>query len=292
MISLGGHFNYRIKSSRLTEINTELEKPSIWNNPELMQNLIKERTALNVSINPIKQVSTNLEEINDLFLLAIEINEKKTFTEVIGELNNIDKKIAKIEFYAMFCGKDDNKDCYIDLQSGSGGTDAQDWTNILLRMYLRWAIIKGFKTEVIEKSEGEIAGIKAATIHISGNYSFGWLRTETGVHRLVRKSPFNAAKRRHTSFSSIFVYPVVDDDTDIIINPLDLRIDVYRASGAGGQHVNRTESAVRITHIPTGTVTQCQNDRSQHRNKNQAMKQMKSKLYEIQAQKKKLKNKI
>ena len=186
----------------------------------------------------------------------------------------------------MFSGDYDSADCYLDIQSGSGGTEAQDWAEMLLRMYLRWAESKGFTTEVMEVSDGDVAGIKSATIKVSGDYAYGWLRTETGVHRLVRKSPFDSGNRRHTSFASVFVYPEIDDNIDIDINPADLRIDVYRASGAGGQHVNRTESAVRITHIPTGIVTQCQNNRSQHSNKDQAMKQLKAKLYELEMQKK------
>lgn len=186
----------------------------------------------------------------------------------------------------MFSGDYDSADCYLDIQSGSGGTEAQDWAEMLLRMYLRWAESKGFTSEVMEVSDGDVAGIKSATIKVSGDYAYGWLRTETGVHRLVRKSPFDSGNRRHTSFASVFVYPELDDDIDIDINPADLRIDVYRASGAGGQHVNKTESAVRITHIPTGIVTQCQNNRSQHSNKDQAMKQLKAKLYELEMQKK------
>ncbi len=198
----------------------------------------------------------------------------------------LDVKLGQLEFRRMFSGQYDSANCYLDLQAGSGGTEAQDWANMLLRMYLRWAESRGFKTELIEESAGDVAGIKSATVKISGEYAFGWLRTETGVHRLVRKSPFDSGNRRHTSFSSAFVYPEVDDDIDIEINPADLRIDVYRASGAGGQHINKTESAVRITHLPTNIVTQCQNDRSQHKNKDQAMKQLKAKLYELEMQKK------
>lgn len=195
-------------------------------------------------------------------------------------------KLAGLEFRRMFSGDFDSADSYLDIQSGSGGTEAQDWAEMLLRMYLRWAESKKFTTEVMEVSDGDVAGIKSATIKVTGDYAYGWLRTETGVHRLVRKSPFDSGNRRHTSFASVFIYPELDDDIDIEINPADLRIDVYRASGAGGQHVNKTESAVRITHVPTGIVTQCQNNRSQHSNKDQAMKQLKAKLYELEMQKK------
>lgn len=202
------------------------------------------------------------------------------------ELDQLSAKLEQLEFRRMFSGEYDSADCYLDIQAGSGGTEAQDWASMLLRMYLRWAESKGFKTEVIEESDGDVAGLKSATIKIIGDYAFGWLRTETGVHRLVRKSPFDSGGRRHTSFSSVFIYPEVDDDIDIDINPADLRIDVYRASGAGGQHVNKTESAVRITHLPTNIVVQCQNDRSQHKNKDQAFKQLRAKLYEYEMQKK------
>ncbi len=218
--------------------------------------------------------------------LAIEANDQDTFDEANLELEQLEKKLAGLEFRRMFSGDYDSADCYLDIQSGSGGTEAQDWAEMLLRMYLRWAESKGFTTEVMEVSDGDVAGIKSATIKVSGDYAYGWLRTETGVHRLVRKSPFDSGNRRHTSFASVFVYPEIDDNIDIDINPADLRIDVYRASGAGGQHVNKTESAVRITHIPTGIVTQCQNNRSQHSNKDQAMKQLKAKLYELEMQKK------
>lgn len=218
--------------------------------------------------------------------LAVEAEDEETFNEAVIELDQLSAKLEQLEFRRMFSGEYDSADCYLDIQAGSGGTEAQDWASMLLRMYLRWAEAKGFKTEVIEESDGDVAGLKSATIKIIGDYAFGWLRTETGVHRLVRKSPFDSGGRRHTSFSSVFIYPEVEDDIDIDINPADLRIDVYRASGAGGQHVNKTESAVRITHLPTNIVVQCQNDRSQHKNKDQAFKQLRAKLYEFEMQKK------
>lgn len=224
--------------------------------------------------------------MSGLLELAIEADDEETFHEAVEELDQLTVKLEQLEFRRMFSGEYDSASCYLDIQAGSGGTEAQDWASMLVRMYLRWAEAKGFKTEMIEESDGDVAGLKSATIKITGDYAFGWLRTETGVHRLVRKSPFDSGGRRHTSFSSAFVYPEVDDDIEIEINPADLRIDVYRASGAGGQHVNKTESAVRITHLPTNIVTQCQNDRSQHKNKDQAMKQMKAKLYEFEMQKK------
>ena len=215
-----------------------------------------------------------------LVSLAVEGEDEETFNEAVAEADQLEAKLVDLEFRRMFSGQHDGSDCYIDIQSGSGGTEAQDWANMVLRMYLRWGDAHGYKPELIECSEGDVAGIKSA-----GEYAFGWLRTETGVHRLVRKSPFDSGGRRHTSFCSVFVYPEIDDDIEIDINPADLRIDVYRASGAGGQHVNRTESAVRITHVPTGVVVQCQNDRSQHKNKDQCMKQLKAKLYELEIQK-------
>ena len=226
------------------------------------------------------------EDVSGLLELAIEAEDEETFNEAVVELDQLTVKLEQLEFRRMFSGEYDSADCYLDIQAGSGGTEAQDWASMLLRMYLRWAEAKGFKTEVIEESDGDVAGLKSATIKIIGDYAFGWLRTETGVHRLVRKSPFDSGGRRHTSFSSVFIYPEVDDDIDIDINPADLRIDVYRASGAGGQHVNKTESAVRITHLPTNIVVQCQNDRSQHKNKDQAFKQLRAKLYEYEMQKK------
>jgi len=226
------------------------------------------------------------EDVSGLLELAVEAEDEETFNEAVVELDQLTVKLEQLEFRRMFSGEYDSADCYLDIQAGSGGTEAQDWASMLLRMYLRWAEAKGFKTEVIEESDGDVAGLKSATIKIIGDYAFGWLRTETGVHRLVRKSPFDSGGRRHTSFSSVFIYPEVDDDIDIDINPADLRIDVYRASGAGGQHVNKTESAVRITHLPTNIVVQCQNDRSQHKNKDQAFKQLRAKLYEYEMQKK------
>ncbi|OCG67304.1 peptide chain release factor 2 [Gilliamella sp. Nev5-1] len=237
-------------------------------------------------MNTINSLTQGLDDVEGLLELAIEAEDQETFDEANSELDQLEKKLAGLEFRRMFSGNYDSADCYLDIQSGSGGTEAQDWAEMLLRMYLRWAESKGFATDVMEVSDGDVAGIKSATIKVSGDYAYGWLRTETGVHRLVRKSPFDSGNRRHTSFSSVFVYPEIDDDIDIDINPADLRIDVYRASGAGGQHVNKTESAVRITHVPTGIVTQCQNNRSQHSNKDQAMKQLKAKLYELEMQKK------
>lgn len=258
----------------------------MWNEPERAQALGKERSSLEAIVETLDQMSQGLEDVSGLLELAVEAEDEETFNEAVAELDVLEEKLAQLEFRRMFSGEYDSADCYLDIQAGSGGTEAQDWASMLTRMYLRWAEARGFKTEIIEESEGEVAGIKSVTIKIIGDYAYGWLRTETGVHRLVRKSPFDSGGRRHTSFSSAFVYPEVNDDIDIEINPADLRIDVYRASGAGGQHVNRTESAVRITHIPTGLVTQCQNDRSQHKNKDQAMKQMKAKLYELEMQKK------
>lgn len=236
-------------------------------------------------VETIDLLDQGVDDVDGLLELAVEAEDQETFDEIEPELAELEAKLEKLEFRRMFSGEHDGSDCYIDLQSGSGGTEAQDWTSMLLRMYLRWAEAKGFKTEVIEVSEGEVAGLKSATVRIVGEYAYGWLRTETGVHRLVRKSPFDSGGRRHTSFASAFIYPEIDDNIAIDINPADLRIDVYRASGAGGQHVNTTESAVRITHLPTNTVVQCQNDRSQHKNKDQAMKQLKAKLFELELQK-------
>jgi peptide chain release factor 2 len=229
-------------------------------------------------------LARGLKDCGELLDLAVEEDDRGTVDEVVTDLARFESEVAGLEFRRMFAGEMDPNNAYVDIQSGAGGTEAQDWAEMLLRMYLRWAEAHGFKAEVIEASAGEVAGIKSATVHVVGEYAYGWLRTETGVHRLVRKSPFDSGNRRHTSFASVFVSPEVDDDIDIEIDPSDLRIDVYRASGAGGQHVNRTESAVRITHLPTNTVVQCQNDRSQHKNKATAMNQLKAKLYELELQ--------
>lgn len=285
LLVYGGIFDYENKRERLDEVSRELEDPDIWNQPELAQKLGKERASLEVAVKTIDDVESGVAEASDLLAMAAEEDDQDTLQAIQNDLQQLELRVADLEFRRMFAGEMDPNNAFMDVQSGSGGTEAQDWAEMLLRMYLRWGERKGFKTELLEVSPGEVAGIKSATIKFEGEYAFGWLRTETGVHRLVRKSPFDSGSRRHTSFAAVFVSPEVDDDIDIEINPADLRIDVYRASGAGGQHVNKTESAVRITHLPTGTVTQCQNDRSQHKNKDVAMKQLKAKLYELELQK-------
>lgn len=282
----GGIFDYASKAERLEEVRRELEEPNIWNEPERAQALGKERAQLESVVDMLVDLSTGLEDAEALLAMAVEENDADTVADVEADLQRLKAQVETLEFQRMFSGKMDFNNAYLDIQSGSGGTEAQDWAEMLLRMYLRWGEKHGFKTELIEVSAGDVAGIKSATIHYSGEYAFGWLRTETGVHRLVRKSPFDSGNRRHTSFAAVFVSPEIDDDIEIDINPADLRIDTYRASGAGGQHVNRTDSAVRITHVPTNIVVQCQNDRSQHKNKAQAMKQLRAKLYELEIQKK------
>ncbi len=240
----------------------------------------------------LDQIEAGILDANELLTIAIEEADHSIIEEVCLELESIDTKLAGLEFKRMFSGEQDISNAFLDIQSGSGGTEAQDWANMMLRMYLRWGEEKGFKTEIIEVSAGDVAGIKSATVHFIGEYAFGWLRTEIGVHRLVRKSPFDSGNRRHTSFASVFVSPEINDDIDIEINPSDLRIDTYRSSGAGGQHVNTTDSAVRISHKPTGVVVQCQNQRSQHQNKDKAMQQLKAKLYELEMQKRNSANQI
>lgn len=283
---LGGIFDFDSKNERLEEVVRELESSTIWNNPEQAQALGRERTQLEGVVFTLIQLKQSITDLSELFELAREEDDTQTLHDINEEVQAVERRVADLEFKRMFSGRMDANSAYLDIQSGSGGTEAQDWAEMILRMYLRWGEQHGFTTELIECSPGDVAGIKSATIHLVGEYAFGWLRTETGVHRLVRKSPFDSGNRRHTSFASVFVSPEVDDDIEIEINPADLRIDTYRASGAGGQHVNRTDSAVRITHVPSNIVVQCQNDRSQHKNKDQCMKQLRAKLYEMEMQKK------
>jgi len=266
----------------------ELEDPEIWNDQAHAQALGRERASLEAVVMGLDELTSGLADAADLLTMAVDEEDEDSVDAVADDVDGFEQHVEKLEFRRMFAGEMDASNAFVDIQAGSGGTEAQDWAEMLLRMYLRWGERRGFKTELMEVSPGEVAGIKSAIINFQGDYAYGWLRTETGVHRLVRKSPFDSGNRRHTSFAAVFVSPEVDDSVDIEINPADLRIDVYRASGAGGQHVNRTESAVRITHNPTGLVTQCQNDRSQHKNKDQAMKQLKAKLYELEMQKRRV----
>ncbi|MGD0465497.1 MAG: peptide chain release factor 2 [Gammaproteobacteria bacterium] len=278
--------DFNKKSFMLEQIKSQLADPNVWDDQEKIKLLSKEKRQLEQQLFPIEQFSKNLLDAQELFLMAKNLQDENSLQEICEEILELQTVFHKLEFECMFCEELDSNNTFLDIQSGSGGTEAQDWAEILLRMYLRWAESRKFKVEIMETSNGDVAGIKSATIKISGNYAYGWLRTETGVHRLVRKSPFDSGNRRHTSFAAVFVYPEVDDDVNIQINPADLRIDTYRAGGAGGQHVNRTDSAVRITHVPTGIVVQCQSDRSQHKNKSYAMKQLKSKLYDLKMQEK------
>jgi len=283
--SCGGIFDFDAKEKRLAALNRELVDPKLWDNPQRAQELGKEKKQLESLVGTLGRVGTGLADAAELFQLARAENDDATLSGVFADIEKIQADVAALEFRRMFSNPLDPNSCFMDIQAGAGGTEAQDWASMLERMYLKYCDRKGFTAEVLEQTSGEVAGIKSATLKITGEYAYGNLRTENGVHRLVRKSPFDANARRHTSFANVFVYPEVDDSIEVEINPADLRVDVYRASGAGGQHVNKTESAVRITHLPTGIVVQSQNDRSQHRNRAECMAMLKSRLYELELRK-------
>jgi peptide chain release factor 2 len=271
-----------VKRERLVEVELELGESTVWDKPEYAQALGKERSDLEIVVRTIETMSSGIAEVEELLTLSQEEDDAEFYEAASNDLLDLHSRLENLEFRRMFSGAMDANNAYLDIQSGSGGTEAQDWAEMLLRMYLRWGESKGFKAELVEVSGGDVAGIKSATLHISGEFAFGWLRTETGVHRLVRKSPFDSGSRRHTSFASVFVSPEINDDIEVDLNMSDVRIDTYRSSGAGGQHVNKTDSAVRLTHEPSGIVVQCQNQRSQHKNKDMAIKQLKAKLYELE----------
>ena len=281
----GGIFDFDAKQARLAEVTGDLEKPDVWSDSKRAQELGREKKQLENLVSHVSGLDGRLRDARDLFQLAREENDDATLVAVETDVAQAEKTMADLEFRRMFNDPLDPNNCFMDIQSGSGGTEAQDWASMLERMYLKYCDRKSFHVDVLEESPGEVAGIKSATLKISGSYAYGHLRTENGVHRLVRKSPFDSNARRHTSFASVFVYPEVDENIEIEINPADLRIDTYRASGAGGQHVNKTDSAVRITHLPTNIVVQCQNDRSQHRNRAEAMAMLKSRMYELELRK-------
>jgi peptide chain release factor 2 len=284
--SSGGIFDYDAKKSRLVDVSKALEDPGVWNDAKRAQELGKERRVLEETVDTVEKIDSGLRDSGELFALARGEGDDATLESVALDVKAVEKLVADLEFRRMFSDPMDPNSCFVDINAGQGGTEAQDWVSMLLRMYLKYCDKKGYKTELLEESAGEVAGLKSASIKVLGPYAYGHFRTENGIHRLVRKSPFDSNARRHTSFASVFVYPEVDETIEIEINPADLRIDTYRASGAGGQHVNKTDSAVRITHLPTNIVVSSQNDRSQHRNRAEAMAMLKSKLYELELRKK------
>lgn len=285
MPNFGGIFDFDTKQDRLVEVCALAEDPTIWEDAKRAQELGRERKALEIVVLGLSKIQQDLSDAAELFEMAQAEDDLDSLHATNDDIQDIERRVAELEFHRMFSQPMDANSCFIDIQAGSGGTEAQDWGSMLLRMYLRYCERKGFQVEILEQSDGEVAGIKGASLKVIGEYAYGHLRTEVGVHRLVRKSPFDSGNRRHTSFSSVFVYPEVDDSIEIDINPADLRVDTYRASGAGGQHINKTDSAVRLTHIPTGIVVQCQNDRSQHKNRAEAMSMLKSRMYEEELRK-------